>query len=152
MKILFWNIRGLGAAGRRKLLVELLQKHEVCCNCLQETIKNSFKPRELERFALGRPFSQDWVLATRHSGGLLLGLDTVDGENVTNSYTQNTVNILGFKGRITCHDHILSITSSPCTLSMCMQDVTKLEKMSLWGPIWRSPDLYLGRPGHAKSP
>lgn len=51
MKILFWNIRGLGNAGRRKLLVELVAKHAFDCICLQETIKSSFRQRELDRFA-----------------------------------------------------------------------------------------------------
>jgi len=37
----------------------------------------------------------------------------VDGENATKSHNQNTINSLGFKGRITYHEHILSITSSP---------------------------------------
>jgi exonuclease III len=50
MKILFWNIKGLGNEGRRKLLVELIDKHSFDCICLQETIKSSFRQRELERF------------------------------------------------------------------------------------------------------
>jgi len=27
MKIIFWNIRGMGSAGRRKLLIELIAKY-----------------------------------------------------------------------------------------------------------------------------
>jgi exonuclease III len=50
MKILFWNIKGLGNEGRRKLLVELIDKHSFDCICLQETIKSSFRQRELEMF------------------------------------------------------------------------------------------------------
>lgn len=50
MKILFWNIRGLGNAGRRKLLLELVNKYSFDCICLQETIKTGFKQRELDRF------------------------------------------------------------------------------------------------------
>lgn len=34
-----WNIRGLGNAGRRKLLIELVNKHSFDCICLQETIR-----------------------------------------------------------------------------------------------------------------
>jgi hypothetical protein len=49
MKILFWNIRGLGNVGRRKLLLELVNKHSFDCICLQETIKTSFRQRELEK-------------------------------------------------------------------------------------------------------
>jgi len=51
MKILYWNIRGLGNTGRRKLLLELVNKHSFDCICLQETIKSSFRYRDLERFA-----------------------------------------------------------------------------------------------------
>jgi exonuclease III len=50
MKILFWNVRGLENAGRRKLLIELVNKHGFDCICLQETIKSSFRQRELDRF------------------------------------------------------------------------------------------------------
>ncbi|KAG2585397.1 hypothetical protein PVAP13_6KG417401 [Panicum virgatum] len=73
MKILFWNIRGLGAAGRRKQLVELSQQHNPQCICLQETIRHSFRTRELDNFARGFPFF--WVShpPDGHSGGLLIG-------------------------------------------------------------------------------
>jgi exonuclease III len=43
MRILFWNIRGLGSAGRRKLLLELINKYNFDGICIQETIKASFK-------------------------------------------------------------------------------------------------------------
>jgi len=51
MKILFWNIRGMVNAGRRKLLVELMVKHSFDCICLQETIKTSFRKQELDRIS-----------------------------------------------------------------------------------------------------
>jgi len=51
MRILVWNIRGLGSAGRRKQLIELVNKFSFDCICLQETIKSSFRLRELDRFA-----------------------------------------------------------------------------------------------------
>lgn len=75
MKILFWNIRGLGSAGRRKLLIELANKHSFDCICLQETIKSSFKQRELERFAGQKDMFWSWLPCLGNSGGLLMGID-----------------------------------------------------------------------------
>ena len=73
MRILFWNIRGLGGPGRRKQLVELCQMHDITLICLQETIKDTFTARELDRFSRGEPFHWFWVPARGHSGGLLMG-------------------------------------------------------------------------------
>lgn len=42
MKILFWNTRGVGGAGRRKELSELMQEHTIDMLCLLETIKADF--------------------------------------------------------------------------------------------------------------
>jgi exonuclease III len=75
MKILFWNIRGLGSAGRRILLIELVNKHSFDCICLQETIKVNFKRRELERFTGQKDMFWLWLPCTGHSGGLLMGID-----------------------------------------------------------------------------
>jgi exonuclease III len=75
MKILFWNIRGLGNGGRRKLLIELVGKHDFDCICLQETIRDSFKQRELDRFAGQKDMHWAWLPCSGHSGGLLMGID-----------------------------------------------------------------------------
>lgn len=48
MKILFWNLRGLGAPGRKKKLRELIFDHRLDVVCLQETIKQSFSEGELK--------------------------------------------------------------------------------------------------------
>ena len=73
MKILFWNIRGLGGVGRRRQLVELCQQQNPQFICLQETIKDSFRPRELDSLARGFPFFWSWIPSNGHSGGLLIG-------------------------------------------------------------------------------
>ena len=75
MKTLFWNVRGLGSAGRRKLLIELVNKHSFDCIFLQETIKTTFKQRELDRFAGQKDMFWSWLPCTEHSGGLLMGID-----------------------------------------------------------------------------
>jgi hypothetical protein len=74
----------------------------------------------------------------------------VDGENVTKLHSQNTVNSLSFKGRVTWHEHILSITSSTYTLRCFIQQRTNRGKWAGGPTIWRSPDLPMGPPGRAK--
>jgi hypothetical protein len=54
---------------------------------------------------------------------LILG---VDGENVINLYTQNTISSLNFKGRITCHEHIFINNKFHLYFgSMFLQEMTK---------------------------
>lgn len=90
MKIIFWNVQGLGNARRRKLLLELVNKHAFDCICLQETIKSSFRQRELERFAGQKDMSWSQLPCTGHSGGLLMGVDkelvTITSEDGGNFY------------------------------------------------------------------
>ena len=77
MKILFWNVRGLGNAARRKQLLELISLHDFDCICLQETIKITFSQRELDRFVGKRDMFWGWVPSEGHSGGMLMGVDKV---------------------------------------------------------------------------
>lgn len=74
MKMLFWNIHGLGNEGRRKLLLELIAKHAFDCVCLQETIKTTFRQRKLDRFAGSMEMHWFWVPCVGHSGGMLMGV------------------------------------------------------------------------------
>jgi exonuclease III len=59
MRILFWNIRGIRAIGRRDQLREIIKKHRVEVICLQETIKDTFTQGELASLSEGRCF--EWV-------------------------------------------------------------------------------------------
>jgi hypothetical protein len=56
MKIIFWNIRGFGAPGRKTQLKELRQQHRVDMICLQETIKENFTLGELSEISEGGAF------------------------------------------------------------------------------------------------
>jgi exonuclease III len=76
MKILFWNIRGLGARGRQKQLKDLISFHRVDAVCLQETIKADFSVGELNYLSEGVSFEWAWTAASGHSGGTLVGVDT----------------------------------------------------------------------------
>ena len=97
MKILFWNIRGLGNAGRRRQLVELCKKHDFHFICLQETIKETFRSRELNSFSRGLDFHWSWIPSNGHSGGLLSreSCHYLDLQNVTDDFTWRLVNVYG---------------------------------------------------------
>lgn len=43
--------KGLVGAGRRRQLVQLRQQQDINIICLQETLKQSFTPSELDRFS-----------------------------------------------------------------------------------------------------
>ena len=75
MKLLFWNIRGFGAKGRRSQIIELIKKHHIDGVCFQETIKNKFTDRELHSLCGGLQFWWSWIHATSHSGGTLIGIN-----------------------------------------------------------------------------
>jgi exonuclease III len=82
MKILFWNIRGLGASGRRNQLRELRKKHKVAVICLQETIKADFSIFDLNALSEGSDFEWSWTAAVEHSGGTLTGVNLDDARVV----------------------------------------------------------------------
>lgn len=71
MKILFWNIRGMGAMGRRNQLRELRHKYRVDAICLQETIKKDFSVWDLQALSEGEIYDWCWTAAVGHSGGTL---------------------------------------------------------------------------------
>ena len=74
MRVLFYNIRGFGRAGRRTLIKNLLREHRIDIVCLQETIKQDFTDVELQSLEIGEKFFWCWLPASGHSGGILLGL------------------------------------------------------------------------------
>jgi hypothetical protein len=82
MKILFWNIRGLGALGRRKQLRELRHKHRVGAICLQETSKKDFSVWDLQALSEGEIFEWCWTAAVGHSGGTLTGVNLAESSVV----------------------------------------------------------------------
>lgn len=76
MRLLFWNIRGLGNARRRRQLRELVFEQKVEIICLQETIKDSLTDKELKDL-LGGHFSWRYVAAKGHSGGMMTGVKDI---------------------------------------------------------------------------
>jgi exonuclease III len=73
MRFLIYNIRGFGAPGRRSQLRDYIKQHRVDIIGLQETIKQEFSTLELCRLELGGQFAWNWLPASGHSGGMLLG-------------------------------------------------------------------------------
>jgi exonuclease III len=74
MRILCWNIRGLGSRGRRKQLKELAASQNVDVTCLQETMKESFSIAKLRGLVAGQNFAWNWTASAGHLGGTLLGV------------------------------------------------------------------------------
>lgn len=73
MRIIFWNIRGLGTGGRQRKLRELVFEQGADIICIQETIKHCLSEKEL-RGLLGDNYVWRYVAAVGHSGGVLTGI------------------------------------------------------------------------------
>lgn len=83
MKIIFWNIRGLGGVGRRGQFKNLMSQHNLEVICLQETIKRDFTNHMLQDLVNGQDFSWIWTEAEGHSGGTLTGVKNGDIEMIS---------------------------------------------------------------------
>lgn len=75
MRILFWNVRGLGKAYRRSWVKNHILSEDLDIVALQETIKQDFSDFELKEMAGNRYFSWVWSPARGHSGGLITGIN-----------------------------------------------------------------------------
>ena len=57
MKMLFWNIRGMGKLARVRHLKDLMAQEQIDIIGIQETIKQSFSTQELENLVKWGLFS-----------------------------------------------------------------------------------------------
>jgi len=57
MKMLFWNIRGMGKQARVRHLKDLVAQEQIDIIGIQETIKQSFSTQELENLVKWGLFS-----------------------------------------------------------------------------------------------
>jgi exonuclease III len=73
MRILFWNVRGLGKANRRSWVKEHILTEDLDIVAIQETIKQDFIDIELKELSGNTDFNWLWVPARGHLGGSLLG-------------------------------------------------------------------------------
>ena len=73
MKLLCWNIRGLGNLGRRRQLIDYIRQEDIDIVGLRETIRHDFSIQELQGLSR-HPFAWQWLLASGLSGGILLAV------------------------------------------------------------------------------
>jgi exonuclease III len=70
---MFWNVRGLGTAHRRGLVLKHVIQENLDIVGIQETIRQDFNDQELKDISGTFDFAWKWNPAKCHSGGLLLG-------------------------------------------------------------------------------
>ena len=73
MKAHFWNVRGFGARGRRDQIHDLVCGEHIDILGLVEMFKESFSSPELSAVAGMDRFDWHFLLASGHSGGILIG-------------------------------------------------------------------------------
>ena len=75
MKIMFWNVRGMGKSSRRSLVKDHIISDSLEVVALQETIKQNFEDWELRELAGNQDFSWFWSPSKGHSGGMMIGIN-----------------------------------------------------------------------------
>jgi exonuclease III len=85
MKILMWNVRGLGKPARRRQVREYILHENIDFIGLQETIKQDFSESILRDLAGSCNVSWFWSPSYGHSGGILVNVqgDILEVENHT---------------------------------------------------------------------
>jgi exonuclease III len=74
MRIMFWNVRGLGNPARRRQVREHIAEEGLEGVGLQETMKTDFTHKELSELSGNNNFRWIWKEASGHSGGILVGV------------------------------------------------------------------------------
>ena len=72
VKLLNWNIRGLGTSVKRRFLSDILKDNSIDIVGIQETKKEQFKSRTLHALSF---YINQWIVkpSVGASGGILLG-------------------------------------------------------------------------------
>jgi exonuclease III len=76
MRILFWNVRGVGKSHRKKLVANHVFLEDLDVVAIQETIKQDFTDGELKEMARNKAMVWHWTPAIGHSGGLAVGVNS----------------------------------------------------------------------------
>lgn len=84
MRIMFWNVRGLGVAHKRGLILKHILQESLDMVAIQETIRQGFSDRDLKEMAGSNSYAWHWSPSRGHSGGLIFGVkeDSFEIENV----------------------------------------------------------------------
>ena len=75
MNAIFWNVRGISAAGRKPLIIDTLAKTHADVIGFQETKKEEFSPSYLKSLIGHRDFAWHHLPATGTAGGILVGVE-----------------------------------------------------------------------------
>ena len=75
MRVLSWNVRGLGKKARKRQVRDYIIKERIEIVGLQETMKQDFSDHDLHELAGGINFSWLWLPAKGKSGSILLGVN-----------------------------------------------------------------------------
>lgn len=94
MKILFWNVRGVGKSHRRKLVANHVLQEDLDVVAIQETIKLDFEDGELKEMAGNKAMAWHWIPANGHLGGLAVGVNTDMCEIEDTKYLQYSLWVL----------------------------------------------------------
>lgn len=90
MRVMFWNVRGLGTTHRRGYVKNHVIQEDLDIVAIQETIKQDFTDAELKEMAGCQDFSWVWVASKGHSGGLILGVKIdkfeIEQQDVSDSF------------------------------------------------------------------
>lgn len=76
MKILFWNVRGVGKPHRRKLVANHVLQDDLDVVAIQETIKQDCNDKVLKDMAGNKNLLWLWTPARGHFGGMALGINS----------------------------------------------------------------------------
>lgn len=109
MRIMFWNIRGLGTPHRRGFVTNHILQEDLDIVALQETIKQDFSDQELREMAGNQDLNWTWSPARGHSRGLVVGIKTelfeIEQEEVSDTFIRilirNRMMLKKIRNRIT---------------------------------------------------
>jgi exonuclease III len=102
MKVMFWNVRGLGRGSRRSLVRNHIISDNLEVVALQETIKQNFEDWELRELAGNQSFSWCWSPSKGHSGGMMIGIRSDSLEVEDHIYEAYFMGVL-VRNRVTNH-------------------------------------------------
>ena len=75
MNVLFWNIRGITAPGRKTCILDTLAKVKPSIVAFQETKKSDLSNSFLKSISLNRNYVWHQLPAKGSAGGILMGVD-----------------------------------------------------------------------------
>lgn len=122
MKILTYNVRGLGSSVKKKELKEIINKHKIELCCVQETKLESISELECKAVWGDDKFGWDYREAEGRAGGILSIWDSEVFSCLSSWHMNGALIVNGFWGQECVQCCIINVYA-PCLLS---------EKEGLW--------------------